>query len=103
MFIFISIFTFIPYILSDRALRAPQHPKLAIWCSDPIVPHSTRSWRYGSECSKCSKPGGREDGGEKKGGKEGWKEGRREEGDAPLLKSRDPHLAGGNQREIVRK
>ena len=72
---------------------APLHPELAIWCP-ALAPHcsKTRGGIAGSE-------GRRE---ERKEEDEGRKEGRRRRkgggGVAPLLKSRDPHLAGGEKK-----
>ena len=72
--------------------------ELAIWRS-PGTLHSIWSWWYASECSKCSKRGGGIGGrGQDEGGR-GC--GRRRRGGggrvAPLLKSRDPHLPGGEK------
>ena len=53
-----------------RSSRGTQHLELAVWCSGPVKAHCIRS-RGGGE--------------EKKN---------KEEGVAPLLKSRDPYLAG---------
>ena len=50
-----------------------EHPELTIWCPGPTVPHSIRSWRYGSECSNrgggAGGGGGRGGGGEDEGGR----------------------------------
>ena len=63
---------------------APQHPELAIWCSGPGTLHSIRSWWRRRKTRRRE---------EKEEDEEEEEEGRRRL--APLLKSRDPHLAGG--------
>ena len=63
--------------------RTPQHLKLAIWCP-ALTPQCSR--RRGVKAASQKEGQGRN---------EGRKEGRK--GVAPLLKSRDPHLAGGEK------
>ena len=68
---------------------APLHPELAIWCP-ALAPHcnKTRGGIAGSE-GRRKKEGRKEGGRRRKGGG----------GVAPLLKSRDPHLAGGEKKQ----
>ena len=86
--------------------HAPQHPELAIWCSGPGALHCIRTSPHGSdpfmptvltswqkqEAEKVDE----DEGGERGRGEE--EEGR---GEIPLLKTRDPHLAGGEQKKKV--
>jgi hypothetical protein len=70
--------------------RPPQHPGLAMWGSGPGALHCILGSGWQKEKAEVEQ---REEGeGRREGGKEG-----RKEGVAPLLKSRDPHLAGGAQ------
>ena len=63
-----------------RAQACPQYPELTICNSGPGVAHSVRSWE--------------EDRSDRQG-RQRWR--RRSEGVAPLLESRDNHLAGGGK------
>ena len=76
--------------------------ELAIWQSPGTLHfHSIWSWWYASECSKCSKRGGGiGERGQDEGGRGCGRRRRRRGGGgrvAPLFKSRDPHLPGGEK------
>jgi len=88
-----SILTFyLTYVLRHSLLhvlghrRGPQHLEMVIWCSGPGVAH----------CIPRSPHGSAEKVDEDEEGERGEKE---EEGGGvvPLLKSRDPHLEGGEK------
>ena len=73
--------------------RPPQHPGLAMWGSGPGALHCILGSGWQKEKAEVEQ---REEGeGRREGGKEG-----RKEGVAPLLKSRDPHLAGGEKWDV---
>ena len=106
----------------------PQHPRLAMWGSGPGGPHSILGWQLGVRVQAPSTaswagyvgfgsrrpplhPGfglaeGEGGGGakgrrwRKEGGREGGRKEGRKDGVAPLLKSRDPHLAGREKWDV---